>query len=300
MRRFGVLALALGACMPAPDVTGALAAHVTGPASTVDGWYRFSEGPTRAPNGDVFFSNLPSRTIHRWHTGGDVETVRDDGEMTNGLAVGPDGVLYVCEPYRRRVIAIDGDTTRVVADAYDGAILNSPNDVWVSARGVYFTDPRYSKDREMKQDGEHVYFVAHGSSEVVRVANDLVRPNGIVGTDDALFVADDGVGKTFRYDIAADGTLSNRTLAADAGADGLTLDEDGRLYVVTERVEVFDGGARVATIETPFRPTNVTFGGEDRRTLFITGKWVVHRVPLDVAGAITRTSTQSESSSPRR
>lgn len=278
------VALLVGACVPSPEITGALASMVTGPASTVDGWYRFSEGPARAANGDVFFSNLPSRTIHRWHTDDRVETVRDDGEMTNGLAVGPDGVLYACEPYRRRVVAIDGDQTRVVADAYGGAALNSPNDVWVGAKGVYFTDPRYSKDREMKQDGEHVYFVAHGSSDVVRVTTDLVRPNGIVGDGSALFVVDDGAGKTYRYEVADDGTLSDRTLAADAGADGLTLDEDGRLYVVTDRVEVFAEGERVATIETPFRPTNVTFGGADRRTLFVTGKWVVTRIPLSVRG----------------
>ncbi|MEQ8566831.1 MAG: SMP-30/gluconolactonase/LRE family protein [Deltaproteobacteria bacterium] len=280
-----ILVSMTAACVPSPEVTGALESLVRGSPSTVDGWYRFSEGPTRARAGDVYFSNLPSRTIHRWHVDGHVETVRDDGEMTNGLAVGPDDVLYVCEPYLRRVVALEGGETRVVADRYDGKILNSPNDVWVHPRGVYFTDPRYSKDREMQQDGEHVYFVAHGSSDVVRVTDDLVRPNGVVGTADALFVADDGVGKTYRYDIAADGTLSNRALAANAGADGLTLDADGRLYVVAEVVEVFEDGERVGTIDTPFRPTNVTFGGADGRTLFITGKWVVNTIEMSVRGA---------------
>lgn len=282
----GFLLLSASACMPAPDVSGSLAALVAGDANTVPGWYRFSEGPARDGAGNVYFSNLPSRTIHRADVEGSVTLVRDDGEMSNGLAVGPDDELFVCEPYRRRVVAIGTDgATRVVADRYDGKILNSPNDVWVDANGgVYFTDPRYSKEREMAQDGEHVYFVAAGSDRVVRVTDDLVRPNGIVGDGRRLFVADDGAGTTYRYDIASDGSLENKSVAAPAGADGLTLDEDGRLYVVAEAVEVYEDGAKVAEIDTPFRPTNVTFGGADDRTLFITGKWAVHRIPLRVRG----------------
>ena len=76
--------------------------------------------------------------------------------------------------------------------------------------GIYFTDPRYGQNRDdMEQDGEHVYYLSPNRKKLTRVANDLVRPNGVLGTPDGktLYIADHGGGKTFAYDIASDGSL---------------------------------------------------------------------------------------------
>jgi len=279
----------MSGCVPGPDVWTAEGVDLwTGAHRTVDGWYRFTEGPTRDPKGGVYFSDLVSKKIYRWDPSGAVKTLRE-GEATNGLYVSSDGTLYGCEPYARRVVRIDAKgASHSVAERYQGHRFNSCNDLWVDPKGgIYFTDPLYSKDRAKDQDGEHVYYVP-ASGQVRQVTKDLVRPNGIIGTPDGshVFVVDDGVGKTYRYRVEASGDLAEKTLFTAHGADGLALDAQGRLYMVGETVMVFnEAGSKVADFDFPFRPTNVAFGGKDRRLLFVTGKWVVHILTMKVRGA---------------
>ena len=276
--------------MPSPDVWTAPGHDLfAGRTDTVDGWYRFTEGPTRDPKGGVYFSDLVKKKIFHWRPGQGVRTVRE-GEATNGLAGGPDGALYGREPYDRRVVRIGADgSSTPIAERFDGKRFNSCHDLWVDAEGgVYFTDPMYSKDRAREQDGEHVYYVPPGGAPV-RVIDDLVRPNGIVGTTDGktLYVVDDGVQKTYRYSIEGPGELAGKALFAAAGADGITLDEAGRVYMVHDQVLVLSpAGEKVATLDMPFHPTNVTFGGPQRDLLVVTGKWVVSLVPTNVKGDV--------------
>lgn len=279
----------LTACLPAPDLWTAPGVDLfAGGTDTVDGWYRFAEGPSPDPKGGVFFSDLVGESIYHWDPDGDVSRLRQ-GEATNGLSVAPDGTLYGCEPFARQVVRIDPQGhSHPIAKAFDGQPLNSCNDLWADpVGGVYFTDPLYSKDRKKFQDGEHVYYVPKQGAPI-RVINDLVRPNGIVGTPDGLqlYVVDDGEGKTWRYDIETPGLLSHKQLVVEAGADGVALDAEGRVYLVTDVVLIFDAhGKKVGEIKPPFRPTNVSFGGKDGKKLFITGKWVVHIIEMKVAGA---------------
>ncbi len=281
--------LAAGGCMPEPDIWTADGVDLfTGQVRTVSGWYRFTEGPARDLEGGVYFSDLVGKQIYHWRTDGQVELVRA-GEPTNGLATGPDGTLYGCEPYQRQVVRIDkAGSSHVLCDAFDEKPFNSCNDLWVDAAGgVYFTDPLYSKDRERHQGGDYVFYLPKGGPPK-RVAADLVRPNGIVGTPDGkhLYVVDDGATKTWRYDIGAQGELTNKTLFVEAGADGMALDAQGRVYLVAETVLVFSPkGDKVAELDMPLRPTNLTFGGADNKLLFVTGKWVVYIIEMKVAGA---------------
>jgi gluconolactonase len=81
----------------------------------------------------------------------------------------------------------------------------------------------------MPQDGQHVYFLSADRRRLVRVADDMEKPNGIIGTPDGntLYVADIGAGKTYRYDIAPDGGLAGKTLAARQRRPTPTLDDEG-------------------------------------------------------------------------
>ena len=121
----------------------------------------------------------------------------------------------------------------------------------------------------------------------MRVIDDLVKPNGVVGTADGkqLYVADPGDDKTYVYQIAPDGSLTDRRLLAPEGSDGMTLDANGNLYLTREAVKVYSpAGELVATIPTPQRPSNVVFGGPDHMTLFITARTGFYSVRMVVRG----------------
>jgi gluconolactonase len=122
-----------------------------------------------------------------------------------------------------------------------------------------------------------------------RVTDDLKKPNGITGTPDGktLFVADIGAGQTWCYDIQPDGSLTNKTLFCKMGSDGMTIDEEGDIYITGRGVTVFDNtGKQIEHIDVlePWT-ANVSFGGKDHRTLFITASTSLYSLQLRVKGA---------------
>jgi gluconolactonase len=294
---FWSLALAAAAAAGLGSAAGAASADATAelvaPGATVeklaDG-FKFTEGPARDAAGDVYFTDIPNNRIHRWKLETrELGTFREDTGGANGLVFDRAGNLYAAEGGNRRItrIAPDG-TLAVLADQYGGKKLNSPNDLWVDAKGgVYFTDPRYGDATGVEQDGMHVYYVTPDRERVVRVTHDLVKPNGVVGTADGkrLYVADAGAGHSYSYAIQADGTLADRKLAAADGSDGMKLDEKGNLYLTTDAVVVYSpAGEKIARIEVPERPSNLVFAGKDGRTLFITARTGIYAIRMQVKG----------------
>ncbi|MDH3583738.1 MAG: SMP-30/gluconolactonase/LRE family protein [Phycisphaerae bacterium] len=284
------LALAATALFQA---NGAFAASVVAEGVQVekvgDG-YKFTEGPAADVRGDVYFTDIPNNRIHKWSPVAEEMTVfREDSGGANGLYVSAGGTLYVCEGGNGRlaVLSPDGKQSTPLAQKYDGKSFNKPNDLWIDpAGGVYFTDPNYGRQPK-KQDGEHVYYRSPDGKKVIRVADDFVRPNGIIGTVDGktLYIADHGGGKTFRYAINPDGTLKGKTLFAETGSDGMTLDQKGNLYVTTDAVQVYSPqGKLIETIEVPERPSNVCFGGPFNKTLFITARTGFYALEMAVKG----------------
>jgi len=252
--------------------------------------FRFTEGPAADKAGNIFFSDIPNNRIHKWSLDGELTTFRENSGGANGLYFDKSGNLLACEGRGRRLVSItpQGEVT-VLADKYDGKKFNSLNDLWIDPKGgVYFTDPRYGNRDGMEQDGEHVYYLTPDRKQIVRVVSDMVRPNGVIGTPDGrkLYVTDNGGGKTFVYDIHKDGTLSGKTLIAPEGADGMTLDSRDNVYLTTSVVAVYTPkGEKIEEIQPPERPANVTFGGKDRRTLFITARTSLYAVRMSVKGA---------------
>ena len=254
------------------------------------GNFQFTEGPAVCAEGNVYFTDIPNNRIHRWSTEGELSTFRENSGGANGLFFDKDGNLLVCEGGNRQLVSINrqGDVT-VLADRFDNKRLNSPNDLWPDPKGgIYFTDPRYGDREDMEQDGEHVYYLKPDRGELIRVIDDMVRPNGVIGTPDGrfLYVADHGDNKTFVYSINPDGTLSNKELFAPEGSDGLTLDAEGNLYLTGEGVPVYDSeGNKIDTIQVPERPANVCFGGKQKQTLFITARTSLYSVQMRVKGS---------------
>jgi len=249
----------------------------------------FTEGPACDADGNVFFADIPNKRIHKWSRDGKLTTFCENSGRANGLFFNRKGTLLACEGGNRRLTAISADgKVTVLADRYEGKKLNSPNDLWIDPQGgVYFTDPRYGKQDGLEQDGFHVYYLPPEGKPLVRVLDNLVKPNGVVGTADGklLYVADAGDGKTYGYRIQSDGSLTDGKHFAPVGSDGMTLDEKGNLYLTRGVVHVYSADAkRIATIEVPEPPANVCFGGEDRRTLFITACKGLYAIRMNVRG----------------
>jgi len=253
------------------------------------GGFAFTEGPACDAQGNIYFSDIPNERIHKWSVEGKLTTFRENTGRANGLYFDRDGNLLACEGGNSRLtsIAPDGEVT-VLVDSYQGKKLNSPNDLWIDPQGgVYFSDPRYGKQDGLQQDGFHVYYLSPDCKQLVRVIDDLVKPNGVVGTKDGrlLYVADAGAGKTYVYKIQGDGSLANRKLIAPVGSDGMTLDEKGNLYLTRGVVHIYrPNGEAIGTIQVPEAPANVCFGGKDRRTLFITARKGLYAIRMSVRG----------------
>ena len=252
------------------------------------GGFQFTEGPAADAEGNVFFTDLRVSRIHRWSIDGKLTVYREDSGGANGLFFDSKGNLLACEGDRGRITSVDpqGKVT-VLADQYNNKRFNKPNDLWIDPKGgVYFSDPVYG-GADIVQNGEHVYYIPPDRSSVIRVIDDMVRSNGLIGTRDGktLYVTDAGARETYRYAIGDDGTLSNKTLFVSVGSDGMTIDTEGNVYLTENGVLVFDpSGKLIERIDIPNRPTNVCFAGSDRQTLFITGRSTVHSIRTRVQG----------------
>jgi gluconolactonase len=255
----------------------------------VAGGFTFTEGVASDAGGNVYFSDIPASRIHFHGVDGSEKVFLENSNRANGLLLDKAGRVIACEGVaggRLVRISPNGKVT-VLAEGYDGKTFNSPNDLWMSpGGGIYMTDPRYGSARDhLPQGGEHVYFIGGNGKTVIRVTDDLVRPNGVTGTADGrtLYIADQGDGKTFRYTILEDGTLTDKQLFASEGSDGMTLDSQGNVYLTNRAVKVYNPAGRlIDTIEVPENPTNVCFGGTDGKTLYITAQTSVYSVKMKV------------------
>ena len=245
--------------------------------------FQFTEGPVADPQDNIYFTDVRANRIYRRTGDGQLSVVLEDSGGANGLALDTAGRLVICQGELGRVARLEQDgSLSVLADAYGGKRFNKPNDLWIAPKGgIYFSDPLYGRGTKM-QDGEHVYYIPPDGKPVIRVADDLVRPNGVVGSalGKTLYITDHGAGKTYRYAIQPDGTLADKTLVAKIGADGLTLDSRGNLYLAEQGIVMLDStGRRVRSFETPEAPTNVCLVNNESK-LFVTARSRILSIPL--------------------
>ena len=256
--------------------------------------FKFTEGPAADKRGNVYFTDQPNNQILKWSPKEGISVFMRPAGRSNGLYFDHEGNLLACADEKNELWRIGKNKkVTVLVSGYRGKRLNGPNDLWVDPKGgIYFTDPFYKRDywihSEKDLDREGVYYLAPDGKTLSAVSQDFVRPNGIIGTPDGkmLYIADPGARKIYSFTIGADGMLTDRREFAAMGSDGMTLDEEGNVYLTGKGVTVFDAsGKQIAhiPIDEPWT-ANVCFGGKDRRTLFITASKSVFTVKMKVRG----------------
>lgn len=257
--------------------------------------YKFTEGPAVDSKGNIYFTDQPNDRILKWTTDGKIEVFMEGAGRSNGLYVDRKDNLWSCADLNNELWMIDKTkkVTIVVKD-FEGKKLNGPNDLWVDAKGgVYFTDPFYKRDywtrTEKEIDKENVYYLSPDRAKLSIAATDFVRPNGIVGSADGkkLYVSDINDKKTYSFRVHPDGSLSDRIVFAPVASDGMTIDNKGNVYLTGKGVTVFDSNGNQIDhipLDEPWT-ANVTFGGKDLKTLFITASTSVYTLRMKVKGA---------------
>ena len=269
---------------------------------------RFPEGPVAMADGSVIVTEIAGRAITRIAPDGG-RTQLAEVRGPNGLAIGPDGALYVCDNGGRFVFAqqdgltiptvpppehtggsierIDlatGAATRLY-DHHEGRPLWAPNDIVFDADGGFWFTDHGTLDDEGTKHGA-LYWAKADGSKIVRARGHLHTPNGVGLSPDGrlVYVADTMSGRLWAYDIVGEGELgpaplggSGRVVATMPGHqlfDSLAVEADGRVCVAT----ILNGGITAITPEGEHEhfpvpdliTTNIAFGGEDMRTAWIT------------------------------
>jgi gluconolactonase len=249
---------------------------------------RWTEGPAYfAACHYLVFSDIPNDRMLRWdETTGAVGVFRAPSGFANGHTVDRQGRLLSCEHGNRRVTRTEHDgSVTVVADCYEGHRLNSPNDLIEHSDGtIWFTDPSYGIDSdyeghqaESELDGCHVFRVDPATGEISIVADDFDRPNGLAfnATETGIYIVDTRARHIRYFDIDDAGALTDGRVFADCTAgsfDGIRLDNAGRLWAAAhDGLHCFDpDGTLIGKLKLPEIVSNLTFGGAQRNTLFIT------------------------------
>jgi gluconolactonase len=240
------------------------------------------------------------------------------GVQTNGLMPLKNGNLAACDMFGHRVVEMTtkGRIVRTLAGAFEGKSLDGPNDIVTDAKGgIYFTDPQFTPDAKKNQPGRAVYYIKP-DGKLVRIIppNDFAMPNGIFlspdgktlyinntyDTESFWNVDSDKDNWVWAYDVNEDGTVKNPRKFAklvltpevterkgrSSGADGMTIDENGGIYVATYMgVQVFNPkGEFLGIVNTPTYPVSCCFGGDDMKTLFMVSYDKIYRIKTNVRG----------------
>jgi sugar lactone lactonase YvrE len=259
-------------------------AHTT--AVLADGIY-FGEGP-RWREGRLWFSDQFAHGVKSVSLAGDVRTEFEIDDRPSGLGWMPDGSMLIVSMMKRQILRRTSDgAIRVHADLNHIADFHC-NDMVVDPAGRAFVGNfGFDLDAELASRGVESVIAEHATANIACVLPDgttrvaapgMHFPNGSVITPDGktLIVAETLAGALTAFDLADDGTLSNRRPWASTWPrvpDGITLDAEGGIWFANpgapECVRMAQGGEVLDTIDTGQLCYSCMLGGTDGRTLFM-------------------------------
>jgi len=281
------------------------------------------EGPTwvhQGRTGFLIFSDIPGDVINKLEpdgtisvflghifTGTDPSTAPTGPNNatvplvgSNGTTLDRQGRVVFCAYGNHTVERLEKDGTRtVLADRFEGKRFNTPNDLVVKSDGsIYFTDTqadRVHADNDPRQGLPFtgVYLIKDG--KVQSLAKDLVSPNGLAFApgEKYLYVNESQKKRITRFDVQTDDTIANPHVFIDMTSDpapgvpdGMKVDKKGNVYCTGPGGLwiMSPDGKHIGTILTPLRLTNLTFGGADGKTLYITSFAALYRIQLKAEG----------------
>jgi sugar lactone lactonase YvrE len=254
------------------------------PWQEVAAGFTFTEGPAVDLDGRLYFTDVFRSKIYRLNGEGKAEIFVDSSGGTNGLMFGPDGRLYGCQNGKKRIVAFDSSGAETaIADGVQS------NDLVVDREGdIYFTDPEHKQ----------VWHIPKGGEKRV-VDRGLGYANGLILSPDqgTLVVADMRDKLLWAFRVEPDGNLAFKqsffTLSlpegkTDSGADGMTVDTEGRIYVTSHLgLQVFDTQGRLSGIIAKPQQAwlaNVVFAGPKLDTLYVTCTNRVYKRKINARG----------------
>jgi gluconolactonase len=279
----------------------------------IGGGFQFTEGPLWRPAlGELWFSDVTGNVVRSITPDGKVKVLIEkaggDVNAPPGSFIGPnamvaykDNTVLLCQHTNRRIVQLDKDLKQTVfLDKFEGRKFNSPNDLVFRSDGtLYFTDPPYGLLKQDDDPAKELKFngvFRFKDGKLTAIIKDLSRPNGIALSPDekTLYVDNSDEKKRIwmRYDVNADGSVSNGKLFFDATADpamglpdGMKVDSQGNIYSSGPGgTWVFSpDGKHIGTINPGESPANCGWG-DDGKSLYITATTGVYRVKLAVAG----------------
>ncbi len=272
----------------ATAIPGVIAAGTT--ITPIKDGFQGTEGPLALPDGTLVFTETTANRITRIDKDNNTSSWMEDTNGANALGFDAKGRMIAVQttPGNTKIAVIyPKGSEAVLADNYGGKKFPRPNDLVVARNsGVYFSDmPQGTATPDMLTPA--VYYIPPGGT-VVRAADGIDRPNGVqLSRDENTLYVNNAAGEyALAFDVAADGTLSNRRNfakyegvtrnaqgAVTSQADGLAIDDAGRVYVAMPvGVQVFDAaGKYLGLIPTSRRVQNLAFAGPDKKTLYMVG-----------------------------
>ena len=291
-------------------------------------YFGYLEGPTWVRNGGyLLFSDVPANRIYKWSKG-QLFTFLDKSGFTgtdsskagvelsngrlqvvglgsNGITLDPQGRVVFCAHGDRAVKRLEeGGQVTPLVDKFEGKRFSGPNDLVYRSDGtLYFSDRESglrggasSPYREIPYNG--LFMLKDG--KVRLVDKDPPGPNGLALSPDERYLYVGFGPNIMRYQVQRDGTLTNRTVhftlqgsGARASTDGMRVDRDGNLYIAGS------GGVWVVTRDAHHlgtigfsAVTNVAFGDQDGKSLYIMARRDLYRIRLKVAGALFGSSSR--------
>ncbi len=275
----------------------------------IAGDLRFPEGPVAMADGSVILGEIAGGTVTQVMPDGAKTVLSNTGGGPNGLALGPDGALYLCNNggaeydagsflatgpaknyqcgYVQRINPRAGEM-RVLYSQCGGHKLSAPNDIVFDRQGgFYFTD--LGKRRGRDRDHGGLYYALPDGSKIVELVHPMLSPNGVGLSPDekTVYVADTESSRLFAFDIVEPGVLRKQPFPAPYTGrlvcglpgfqrfDSLAVEASGNICVatlITGHITVIAPDGRVLRqIKTPdVYPTNICFGGADMKTAYVT------------------------------
>ncbi len=240
-------------------------------------------------DGHLYFSDGPLGRVYQLTPGQPAAPLPVDLKAPAGLAADEHGRILVCEAGARRIVRIKtGNAVDVLATAFDGHPLNSPNDLAIRKDGtIFFTDPAFGSATDAMALPFHGLYRLIGKNEVVALARWSTRPNGVALSPDGktLYVAMSDERAIRAFDLDRQGNASNERILVSriAGVPNtLRTDDKGRLYLAAHMVQVYSPeGKPLGQIELRERPTSLAFGDAGDRILFVSTRTSIYRVEFE-------------------